>query len=228
MQNSNKDRFPKMLLLVVIFLSILLFIPSITMHRIIKFGSVEVSLAVFFFSFVYSILDAITEVYKKKAAIFIFSSCYLISLFFSIILMVAMKFPSPSGLGNQDAYYIVFHQGPWIILVGILSVGLSMYVNINLMSKWRVKLRGRHFMIRSIVISSLGELIVTGIGYPLIWMRIDKSILILMISAFVVKILYAIVAAIPARIIVFLLRVVDGRTEEHYNNEFMLAYKVLK
>ena len=220
MNNDKSIAFPRMLSLVTIFLSILLFIPSITMHRIVKLGSVELSLAVFFFAFSYSITDAITEVHKKKVAFFIITSCYLVSLFFSIILMAAMYLPFPDHWTDQASFYTVFHQGPMIILIGCLSVGLSMYANISLMSKWRIKLRGKHFMLRSIVTSSIGELIVTGVGYPLIFMQLNKQIFILMVNAYIIKVVYSIIAAIPARIIVFLLRVVDGHEEAPYNKEF--------
>ena len=226
MSVNQEIRFPKMLSLVMMFLAILLFIPSITMHRMVQLGSVQVSLAIFFFPFVYSIADAITEVYKKRISMFVLASCYLISIFFSILLMGSINLPFPAGSENTEVYSTIFHQGPWIILVGFLSIGLSMYININLISKWRIKLRGRHFILRSIVASSIGELIVTGIGYPLIWMKFDEPFFIIMINAYLIKVLYSIVSAIPARLIVFLLRVVDGQKEENYSLDFMNVIKV--
>ena len=220
MNGCQEVRFPKMLSVVIMFLAILLFIPSITMHRLVQIGSVQVSLAIFFFPFIYSIADAITEVYQKKTSLFVLASCYGISLFFSILLMSSINLPFPSGVENKEVYATIFYQGPWIILVGLLSVGLSMYVNVCLISKWQIKLRGRHFIIRSIMASSIGELIVTGIGYPLIWMKFDEPLFILMLNAYLIKVFYSIIAAFPARVIVFLLRVVDGKTEENYNLEF--------
>lgn len=90
MSGCQDVRFPKMLSVVIMFLAILLFIPSITMHRLVKIGSVQVSLAIFFFPFIYPIADAITEVYQKKTSLFVLASCYGISLFFSIILMISI------------------------------------------------------------------------------------------------------------------------------------------
>ena len=223
----NQDlRFPKMLSCVIMCLTLLLFIPSITMKRMVQIGPMQVSLAILFFPLVYSIADSITEVYKKNISIFVLSSCYLVSLVFSLLLMGSVSLPFPDGFNNKDVYYTVFHQGPWVVIVGFLSVGLSMYVNINLISKWQMKLRGRHFILRSIVASSVGELIVTGIGYPLIWMKLDQSLLMIMMNAYLIKVLYSIVAAIPARIIVFLLRVVDGKKDENYNVELADAHRI--
>lgn len=87
-------------------------------------------------------------------------------------------------------------------------------------------MRGRHFILRSVAASSVGELIVTGIGYPLIWMKLDQSLLLIMMNAYLIKVLYSVVAAIPARIIVFLLRSIDGKKEEKYSVEFANTQKI--
>lgn len=220
MYNKNKAQFPKMLSLILIFLSILLFIPNITMFRIVQLGNFQQSLAIFFFPFVYSIADSITEKYDKNTAIFILFSCYLISLFFSIALMLSCYLPYPDEFQHQQAYEIVFKRGPYIIVIGLVSVGLSMFVNIYLMSWLKIKMRNRHFIFRSIISASIGELIVTCIGYPLIFMSFDTIILMLMINAYLIKVGYSIVGAFPAKFLVFLMRHIDGDERDEFNKEF--------
>ena len=220
MYNKYKAPFPKMLSLILIFLSILLFIPNITMFRIVQLGGFQESLAIFFFPFVYSIADSITEKYDKGTAIFILFSCYLVSLFFSIVLMLSCYLPYPDNFQSQQAYDMLFKRGPYIIVVGLLSVGLSMLVNINLMSKLKIKMRNKHFIFRSIVSASIGELIVTCIGYPLIFMSIDTNIIMLMINAYLFKVIYSMFGAFPAKFLVFLMRHVDGDDRKAFNKEF--------
>ena len=206
MFSQKKTKFPKMLSLVLLFLSILLFIPNMTMFRIVQIGGFQESLAIFFFPFVYSIADALTEVHGKEDALFILISCYLISLFFSIILMLSCYLPYPATFQNQNAYEILFKRGPYIILVGLFSVGISMFVNIRLMWKLKIKMRNKHFIFRSIISSSIGELIVTGLGYPLIFLDVNINILLLMINAYMFKVFYAIGGAYPAKLLVYLMR----------------------
>lgn len=220
MYKRTNTPFPKMLSLILILLSILLFIPNITMFRIVQLGNFQESLAIFFFPLVYSIADSITEKYDKGTAIFILLSCYLISLFFSIILMLSCYLPYPIDFQNQQVYDILFKRGPYVIIVGLLSVGLSMLVNINLMSKLKIKMRNRHFIFRSIISASIGELIVTCIGYPLIFMSLDMNIMMLMINAYLFKVLYSIVGAFPAKLLVFLMRYIDGDGRSDFNKEF--------
>lgn len=209
-----------MLSLLLMFLAILLFIPDITLYKIIKIGPIEESAGILFFPFIYSIADSITEVYGRKNAFFILIACYLLSAFFSTIVMLVIHLPSPVGWEHQSAYNFVFSRGPWVIFVGMVSVGFSMYVNIKLIAKWKIKLRGKHFIIRSIASSSIGEIIVTGIAYPLLFYHIGGSLLYLMFNAYLFKVIYSIIGAFPARLIVFLLRYIDGIEQETYNEEF--------
>jgi len=220
MHSKNEVIFPKFLLIVLIFLAILLFIPNITIYRIVEIGGFQESLAIFFFPMVYSIADAITEKYGQNNAIFMLFSCYLISLFFSTILMLSCELPFPADFKNPEIYTSVFKRGPYVILVGLVSVGLSMLMNIKLMSRLKLKMRNKHFIIRSIVSSSVGELIVTCLGYPLLFLSFDKNVLILMANAYLFKLVYSIIAAFPAKIIVFLLRYVDGDERDEFNKEF--------
>lgn len=222
MNKSQTLHLPKMLSLLLVFLTILFFIPDILMYKIIKIGPFKESAAILFFPFVYSIADAITEVYGKKNTLLILGGCYLFTLFFSIIIVLVIHLPSPAGWLEQNAFNIVFNKGPRVIFAGIIGVGISMYINIKLMSKLKYKMRGKHFIIRSIASSAIGELIVTGIAYPIIFLSINNYLFTLMINAYLFKVIYSIIGAFPAKLIVFLLREIDGIKEEPYNSEFHL------
>lgn len=218
MQHADSD-FPKMLSVTLIFLAILFFIPNFTMLRLMQLGPLKESLAIFFFPLIYSIADAITEVHGMKRAMFIIFACYFISMFFSIILMLSCYIPYPPGFKNQFAYDLIFHKGPNIILAGFISVSISMLVNIKLMSKLKLKYRNKHFIFRSFISSSIGELIVTGLGYPLIFLKLDYSLLILMINAYLFKVCYSFIGAYPAKIIVFLMKFFDCRKQFNLNDD---------
>ncbi len=219
---NNEVILPKMLSLVLIFLSILLFIPNITIFRIVQIGYFRESLAIFFFPLVYSIADALTEKYGQGNTIFILLSCYLISLCFSIILMLTCYLPFPVEFNHPEVYSVLFKRGPYVILVGLLSVSLSMWVNIRFMSALKLKMRNKHFVVRSIISSSIGELIVTCLAYPLIFMPLDKHVVIMMINAYLFKVIYSVVAAFPAKFLVFLFRYVDGDERQEFNKNFQI------
>jgi uncharacterized PurR-regulated membrane protein YhhQ (DUF165 family) len=95
-----------------------------------------------------------------------------------------------------------------------------MVVNVKLMSKLKVKMRDRHFIIRSVVSSSIGEIIITGIAYPLLFLRLDVSTLMLMLNAYLFKVAYSIVGAYPAKLLVFLMRRIDGINGNDFSKEF--------
>ena len=217
---SKKIIFPRMLSFVLIFLSILLFIPNITMFRLIQIGNFQESLAILFFQLVYSIAGSLNEVYGKANAMYLLLLCYVVSLFFSIVLMLSCYLPYPADFLNRNTYDLIFRKGPYVILIGIFSVSLSMVVNVKLMSKLKVKMRDRHFIIRSVVSSSIGEIIITGIAYPLLFLRLDVSTLMLMLNAYLFKVAYSIVGAYPAKLLVFLMRRIDGINGNDFSKEF--------
>lgn len=221
MQTSRPDKFPIMLSILLIFLAILFFIPDVIMYKIIKIGPIEGSAAILFFPLVYSISDSITEVYGREKTLLILCSCYCVSLLFSIMLKWTIQLPSPANWNHQDAFNTVFENGPRVILAGIISVGTSIYVNVKLMSSLKIKMRGRHFIARSIISSSIGELIITIIAYPLIFKSIDVSLFTLMLNAYVFKILYSIIGAGPAKILVFLLRKIDEVPFDAFNKKLL-------
>jgi uncharacterized PurR-regulated membrane protein YhhQ (DUF165 family) len=94
-----------------------------------------------------------------------------------------------------------------------------MYVNVKLMSSLKKKIRNRHFIIRSIISSSIAELIATCIAYPLVFYHTTHSLFNLIISAYLFKLVYSIFGAFPAKFIVFLLRYVDGVKQESFSKE---------
>lgn len=218
MENNNSYPFPIMLSITLIFLSILLFIPDIVVYKIINIGPLQESAAILFFPLVYSIADSLTEVYGRKKTLIILGACYAASFIFSVLLSLVMRLPSASENGFTGGDLTLYiENGPWVMLVGFISVATSMYVNVRLMSKWKIKLRNKHFILRSIFASSIGELIVTGIAYPLIFYNTHNDLLALMAGAYFFKVLYSIVGAFPARLLVFLLRYVDQIEDKGYS-----------
>jgi queuosine precursor transporter len=220
MLTTKEKSFPKMLAFLLMFLAILFFIPDVLVYKIIKIGPIEESAAILFFPIVYSIADAITEVYGRKIALFSIFSCYVLTIFFSMIIKLVIHLPSPHWWVQQKAFETVFDKGLWVVFAGIVSVTLSMYVNVRFMSQLKAKLRGKHFIIRSITSSSIGELIVTGIAYPMLFFHLHSGMLILMLNAYIFKLAYSIVGAFPAKYLVFLLREIDGVKQEVYNEDF--------
>lgn len=216
---TKKIELPKVLCITLIFLTLLLFIPTITLYRIVEIGGIRESLAIFFFPLVYSVSDALTEIYGQKQATFILFSCYFISLFFSGLLGLSCQLPFPQDFKNPALYTSVFKQAPYVILVGLLSISFSMIVNIKIMYKLKLKMRNRHFIVRSIIASSIGEIIVTCIAYPLLFLSLDKKILLLMSDAYFFKVIYSIFGAFPAKFLVFLFRHIDGEERSEYNQE---------
>lgn len=123
--------------------------------------------------------------------------------------MLTCYLPFPNNFKSQEAYQIILGHGPRVIIAGLISISFSMFINTKLMSKLKIKYRNKHFILRSFISSSIGELIVTGIGYPLVFMNMNSKILLLMMNAYLFKVIYSFIGAYPAKYLVFLMRKID-------------------
>lgn len=156
--------------------------------------------------------DIIAEVYGYRVCWRIIWTGFTVQLFFNLICNWAIHLPSPIDWHQQAAFdYII---GPLLrIAFSTLVIFLiSGFINIRLLIKWKVLMSGKHFWLRSIGSSIIGEAIYSGLNVWLILlgsMSISK-ILMIMFWSFSIKIIYTILMVYPAAIVVHILKKIES------------------
>jgi len=157
------------------------------------FGGTLLFPALFFFQ------DVITEVYgyarSRQLAWFIsFALIFFVGYAYLII-----HFPSPSYWHRNEAFYAIYSNLPRHLFALIIALFTGSIVNDYLMSKTKIKLRGRYLWMRSIGATMVGEAVLQIIACSFAWLgtlHFSTQILPQIMFCYTYKIIFE-VACIP-------------------------------
>lgn len=191
-------------------------------NKIVYFHGLLIAGAVFTFPLLYFFGDIIAETYGYKAARKLIWYTLLCGALFSGLITAIIYMPSPTFDNHQLAFQEVLGNSIKLTIVGVIAMLAGSFSNAYIISKWKILVKGKYFWIRSITSSMVGEFINTLFAFPLAFggtMPVEKIINI-MIVAYVIKILYAIVAVFPATLIVAYIKTKIGVDVYDYNTNF--------
>ncbi len=194
-----------------------LFLPAIDMlatHTFhLFFCSLTFGVAALIFPAIYPLSDSITEVYGKKVAWYIVIACYVPAVTISIINNLLL-----SSADNHHLYDFLLKPSLTITIMGPIAYILTSWINVRLISKLKMKMRGKHFAVRSFVCSGLSETITSLVVLPVVFYGQGLQYTTnLYIGSVLVKMLITIPFVFIARVLVGIYRQVDGKYEHPYN-----------
>lgn len=201
--------------------TLFLFLPAIDMlatYTIHWFTfSMTFGVAALIFPAIYPLSDSITEVYGKKTAYYTVIACYIPAVIISFINNLLL-----ASAENHHLYDFLLKPSLAITIMGPIAYILTSYINVKLISKLKMKMRGKHFMIRSFVCSGLSEAITSMIVLPVIffdhgWPYITH----IYVGSVFIKTLITIPFVLLARLLVSIYRHVDGIIELPFNLEII-------
>lgn len=190
--------------------------------KIVHFHLLLITGAAFFLPFRYLLGDVISEIYgyrMAQRAIFSLAACVLI---FAMMISLVSKFPSPSYWGHQAAYNFVLGESLRVTICASISVLAGASLNVYVLSRWRLLMSGRHFWIRSIGASALGELTQYSIGLTLVfWNSLAfPRILHLIFSDYMVQVIFIFCLAPLAQLAMLVIRNIEGYKSDRHNAQF--------
>jgi len=156
--------------------------------------------------------DVIAEVYGPKLCWQMIWMGYIVQSFFNLFIYFGIHIASPPGWNLQAYFDLVLGNLFRIELTTVIIFLISIYINIRLLTKWKILMRGKYFWLRSIGSSGIGEAIYSILNiWPMLLGSLALSKLpILIFWSIAIKILYTIILAYPATILVNFLKRVDG------------------
>lgn len=201
--------------------SLCLFITSVDMLATYTFHSYFFSMtfgvAALVFPAIYPLSDSITEVYGKKVAYYLVVACYIPAIVLSILNNALL-----SSAENHLLYDFLLKPSLAVTIMGPIAYIITSYINVRLISKLRMKMRGRHFAIRSFICSGLSEAITSLMVLPIIFYDKEPHYIInLYFGSVFIKVLITIPFVLIARILVGIYRGVDERNDPIYNENLI-------
>lgn len=166
------DRLKKHLIVIAMIYVLLFYVSGVLDRKLVEIYFFSVPAPFLYFTFIYPLSDAVTEVYGPKATWFFLISGYIMTVIFSLLTVGVIHMPNPSGVQyiqvEQD-YDLLDSAILKCLGFGYLAFFVGMYINVKLLAKYKLKFNGRYYYLRSIFASCVSEFVVTVLANILIW-----------------------------------------------------------
>ncbi|MDQ8039848.1 MAG: queuosine precursor transporter, partial [Rickettsiella sp.] len=180
---------------------------DIVAYKLVNLGPKLLPGAPLIFPLTYIIGDIVTEVYGYNVAKKIIWLTLVCELFFVIAVKLIIHVPSPIFWHQQSSHN---EANPFLrfVLLGIFAVISSSFINIYIISKLKIFMKGKHFWLRS-----LGSSAFSGFVLVLVTILIGFSgniqgpkVIYLILSVYSIEVLYSLLGVWPASIITAFLK----------------------
>lgn len=183
---------------------------------------------IFVFPLTFSICDIVGEVYGYAYPRLFIWVGILAECIFSMIVISVSHLPAPEFFTQATAYEIVFDPTFRYVGSGLVGLLVGELTNVYLLSKWKIFLKGKYFVIRSLVSTAFGQALLTVIVDLLNYFGklTDNHLGWMMFCGYAWKMVCAFIMVFPAWLIVRYLKKVEE--VDHYDintnfNPFLLS-----
>lgn len=185
------------------------------------FGATEYGTTILF-PVTYFLQDAITEVYGYKVARQIVWGSMICTLVSAALLVFIVHLPAPATWPNKHAFNVVLDPMLRVAIASVLGSLLSSFVNIYLLSKWKILVKGKYFWLRSLTSTAFGELILTisSVLIGFIGRASFLEIAVIIFNAFLFKVVCTSIIIYPEVILVKFLKKAENLDVYENNIDF--------
>lgn len=203
-----------------------LIISNLLAAKIFMLGSLALPAAVIIFPVSYILNDCIAEVWGFRRARFIIWAGFAMNFLVAALGQIAVFLPSAPFWDGAAHFNYMFGLAPRIAAASFLAFLAGSFLNAYVMSRMKVASKGRHFSVRAIASTLVGEGVDSLIFFPCAFAGIlpFSDMLPMMIAQTALKTLYEIIV-LPVTI-----RVVNyvKRVEETDVYDEGISYNILK
>lgn len=192
----------------------------------ISFLCVNITGGLLVFPVSYIINDCVSEVWGYRKARLLIWCGFLMNFVFVAFGALADFIPGAPYWHNEDGFHQVFGLAPRIAAASFVAFLIGSFINAYVMSRMKIRDKGRRFALRAVVSTIFGELADSLVFFPLAlggvvpWEEMPS----LMLSQVVLKTLYEIVVLpLTIRTVKAIKRI---ESEDVYDNG--ISYNVLK
>lgn len=210
----------------IIFLSVFYFAcfieSAVLAHRLILIGNIVGSAATFIFPITYLCSDIVAEIYGYKVARQLIWCGLLCEILFAVSINLLIKLPAPIDWKLKSDYDIVLSPLLRICVSSFVSMGTGSFINIYLLTKWKILLKGRFFWLRSLLSSTIGELVFTVIAVLIIFYGNvpNHSLFNIMVTSYLFKVIFSPFAVLIANEFVRIIKKIENVDIYDYGTNF--------
>lgn len=194
--------------------------------KVIQVCGITVTAGLLVFPVSYIINDCIAEVWGFRKARLIIWSGFAMNFFVVMLGLAAVALPAAPVWEGEEHFNFVFGMAPRIVVASLAAFLVGSFLNAYVMSKMKLASGGRHFSLRAILSTVVGETADSLIFFPVAFGGIIawQELLLMMCIQIILKSMYEVVI-LPVTIrVVGLIKRIDG--SDVYDEG--ISYKVWK
>lgn len=158
----------------------------------IQIGCLSLTGGLIVFPVSYIINDCVCEVYGYARARLLIWLGFVMNFIFVVFGALADAIPGAPYWNNDEGFHAVFGLAPRIAAASFVAFVVGSFINAYVMSRMKIASRGKHFSLRAVASTVLGEGADSLVFFPLaLWGVVPNAeLLILIITQIVLKTLY--------------------------------------
>ena len=194
--------------------------------KMVSLGGITATAGLIVFPISYIINDCIAEVWGYRKARLIIWLGFLMNLLAVLFIQLAIVLPSAPFWEGQSAFEATFSSTPRILLASFIAFLAGSFLNAYVMSKMKISSGGKHFSLRAIASTIVGESADSLLFFPIAFGGVVpvKELIVLIVTQACLKTAYEIII-LPVTIrVVRLVKRIDG--SEVYDRQ--VSYNIFK
>lgn len=180
--------------------------------KVIQICGITVTAGLLVFPVSYIINDCIAEVWGFRKARLIIWSGFAMNFFVVVLGLIAVALPAAPFWEGEAHFNFVFGMAPRIVVASLAAFLIGSFLNAYVMSRMKLASGGRHFSVRAIWSTVVGETGDSLIFFPIAFGGIIawQELLLMMCIQIVLKSMYEVVVLpVTVRVVRFIKKV-DG------------------
>jgi uncharacterized integral membrane protein (TIGR00697 family) len=194
--------------------------------KVVHIAGLNVTAGLLVFPISYIINDCIAEVYGYRKARLIIWSGFIMNFFVVILGQIAVYLPAATFWQGEEHFDFVFGLAPRIVLASLTAFLVGSFLNAYVMSRMKVLSKGKHFSVRAVASTIVGETADSILFFPIAFGGIIgwKDLMVMMVLQIILKTMYEIIV-LPVTIrLVKAVKKIEG--EDVYDRN--ISYNILK
>jgi len=140
-----------------LFFAVCLITANIVSQKLIRVGGFDITAGLLVFPITYIINDLIAEVWGYRKMRLIIWNGFLMNFFVVLIFRLSIWAPASPHFMHQSSFALILHSTERITVASFIAFLFGSFLNAYVMSKMKILQHGRHFSVRAVASTIVGE-----------------------------------------------------------------------
>ena len=194
--------------------------------KVVRLGPLAITAGMIVFPVSYIINDCIAEVWGFRKSRLIIWMGFLVNFMVVGLGQIAVMMPAAPFWEGEESFNFVFGLAPRIAAASLAAFLVGSFLNAYVMSRMKVRSKGKHFSVRAVVSTLAGESADSLIFFPIAFgglMPVGELLKMMLVQALLKTLYEIIVLPVTVRVVKYIKRI-DG--SDAYDSD--ISYNILK